>query len=692
MNFYALSTGVTSILSCALGIFVYFNNKHALLNRKWLGLSASVSIWCFGYFLTLTQWLDKPTSLSCSRLSHASGVLIPILFFDFVIILLNERDRHKRLLQYGYIISSIMFIFCLTPLVVKDVFPKLNIAYYPEKGILYIVYGALYYFFATYGNIRLYKLMRASSGYRRNQLKYFFIGSVLGFAGGVSLFFLIFNVPVPPFASVLIGLYPIITSYAIVRHQLMDIKVIIKKTLVFTGLLFTTFAILILPTLLIQEYVFRGAGFRGRLVGLTISGIIIIFSMRHIEDFLTNITDKYLFQKKYDYKELLRTFTSDVLTVLELDKLIDLTVDKLSDIIKLTSCSVLLFDSEERQFVMAASNNIMDKSVVVSGNDNIVNFFEPSHGYILRNELSNKKGRLPADVQRTIVRLSAELIIPMRQQDNIIGILVLGKKKSDEDYGRDDLDILLPLARTLAIAISNAQLFDQLSFAQIDAVRKQRLALVGTLAAGMAHEVRNPITTIKIFSEYLHEKVDDQAFRDKYKNLVIKEVDKINHIIQVLVDFSGDESAPKEERVSAADAIDELIALMRSDETLAGQIVFEKNIAADLPCLTADKRELDEILLNLTQNAAQAIDGSGIITFEAYEHDNKVILTIRDTGRGMSDDIMKRIFDPFFTTKSKGFGLGLFIVNQLVSRNHGVISVESEVGKGTVFQLEFIKI
>ena len=163
-------------------------------------------------------------------------------------------------------------------------------------------------------------------------------------------------------------------AYAIVRHQLMDIEVIIKKTLVFAGLLASVFTMLVLPTLLIQEYILRTAGQTGRLIGLTISGVIIILTMRRIENFLINVTDRYLFQKKYDYKELLKTFTAEVLTVLDLDKLVNLTVDKLVDIIKLSSSAVLLFNEEKQEFRVVASQNVKDTSVTLVRPDGMVAF------------------------------------------------------------------------------------------------------------------------------------------------------------------------------------------------------------------------------------------------------------------------------------------------------------------------------
>ena len=143
------------------------------------------------------------------------------------------------------------------------------------------------------------------------------------------------------------------------------------------------------------------------------------------------------------------------------------------------------------------------------------------------------------------------------------------------------------------------------------------------------------------------------------------------------------------EDVSLGEAIDELTSLIGADKDIYGRIRVIKEIPADIPKIRANRKELDEILLNLTENAIHAIEDKGQITFRAEVKGAVVELSIIDTGCGMSDETAKNIFNPFFTTRSKGFGLGLFVVSELVRRNEGTISVESRVGKGTRFKLEF---
>ncbi|MDD5495528.1 MAG: ATP-binding protein [Candidatus Omnitrophica bacterium] len=445
----------------------------------------------------------------------------------------------------------------------------------------------------------------------------------------------------------------------------------------------------------------RGAGFKGRMIGLTISGIIIILTMRRIENFLINITDKYLFQKKYDYKELLKTFTAEVLTVLNLDRLVDLTIDKLSDIIKLISAAVLLFDDDKQEFKIAASQGIKDPSLTLIRPDGIVTFLEQTHGYLLRKELVEKKIFIPDTIKDIMDKLNAELIIPMVLHEEVIGVLSLGKKKSDEDYSQDDLDILLPLARTLAIAISNAKLFAELGKTQAEAAQREKMAVIGTLSAGINHEICNPLGIARGQCEAFLLNIKDGLYKDKSQEdllkkaqeimtKVIKETDRATAITKKLSGFAKPAKG-EAEMINIDKEVDEVLGLVGYELKLE-KIEVEKRIEQGLPSIFVDRKQLQEVLFNLIRNAGQAIGEKGKITVIAKQEKNTISIDIKDTGSGIPQEKIRELFNPFFTTKEpgKGTGLGLFIVRQVVEKNGGRIYLkETKVGEGTTFTLEF---
>ncbi|MBL7158523.1 MAG: GAF domain-containing sensor histidine kinase [Candidatus Omnitrophica bacterium] len=439
----------------------------------------------------------------------------------------------------------------------------------------------------------------------------------------------------------------------------------------------------------------------GRIAGLTISGIVIILSLRRIENFLINITDKFLFQKKYDYKVLLKTFTSEVLTVLDLNRLLKLTVAKLSDIIKLKSCGILLLDEKKNEYRLAASRGIKEKTITLKMDNTLTTFLNRTRMY-LSVSAHEKSHKIPERIRQDMNRLKLELAIPlMTLQGEMIGILTLGKKKSDEDYTQDDMDILLPLAQTLSIAISNAEMFDELGKTQAEAAQREKMAVIGTLSAGINHEICNPLGIARgqceafllnmrdgLYKNKTHEELVEKAKIIMQK--VIHETDRATVITKRLSSFAKPSKGTVSEDVNIKSEMNEVFALVGYELKL-DKIDIVKDIPDNMPLIAADKKSLQEVFFNLIRNAAQAMNERGRITVRAKNKDDKVIVEIEDTGHGIPEDKIDTIFNPFYTTKEpgKGTGLGLFIVRQVVERNKGKISVRSKVGEGTVFALEF---
>jgi len=690
-----LSVGIT----CFAIVYILLRFGSKKVHYVWALFNVAAGMWGFGAFLVgLAKTADM--AFIFWKLALIGAIFSPIIFYNVIVVLgdLNRRVLISLFYSYG-VFFCLLTLFNLAGI---DISLIPDFVYYVRAvDYRWCVLIALWASIVFYAGIELYRMLIKSSGTQRTQYLYLLIGFMFGFSGALLDALPFFGLKAFPPANIIMCLYSIIVTYAILRHKLLDIEIILKKTLVFTGLLVSVLMMLILPTLLIQEYIFRQASFGGRIIGLTISGIVIILTMRRIEDFLINVTDKYLFQKKYDYKELLKTFTSEVLTVLSLGKLVNLTVDKLDDIMKLHSSAVLLYDEYEERFYVAASRYLKDASVSLSRSDGLVTFLENAHGYFSRKEMAEKKIFVPTNVQDTIDRLNAELMIPMILQTKMIGILSLGKKKSDEDYTQDDLDILLPLARTLAIAIANAQLFEQLGKAQAEAAQKEKMAVIGTLSAGINHEICNPLGIARgqceafllNIKDGLYESKSPEELLEKAKyimDLVMREVDRATVITKKLSSFAKPAKGVAE-AVNINSEIDYVLSLVGHELRLE-KIEVNREISSDLPPILVDRKQFQEVLFNLIRNAGQAIGEKGKITVSARQAKDRIAIDVSDTGSGIPDDKIKELFNPFFTTKGpdKGTGLGLFIVRQVVEKNHGRIYLkETKVGHGTTFTIEF---
>jgi len=219
--------------------------------------------------------------------------------------------------------------------------------------------------------------------------------------------------------------------------------------------------------------------------------------------------------------------------------------------------------------------------------------------------------------------------------------------------------------------------------------RSERLASLGSLAAGMAHEIRNPLSSIKGFAQFFLKKAIPGTEDHKYSGVMIKEVERLNRVISNLLDFARPKELVKE-KVPLADLIHHSIELIQ-DDARSKSIQLMIDIEKGIPDLELDRDQITQVLLNVELNGLNAVQEGGTLWIRCFrgEDPNIVIVEIEDTGHGIPEDELSKIFDPFYTTKKRGTGLGLAIAHRIVENHSGTLSVRSQKDSGTVFRIEF---
>jgi signal transduction histidine kinase len=215
--------------------------------------------------------------------------------------------------------------------------------------------------------------------------------------------------------------------------------------------------------------------------------------------------------------------------------------------------------------------------------------------------------------------------------------------------------------------------------------KSEKMKAIATLAAGMAHEIKNPLTSIKTFTEYLPEKYDDPEFRKKFNKIVGGEVERINTIVKQLLEFSRP-SEPNLKEADINELMDEILALLNNDLLKHG--IKVKTHYSPLPSIDVDPAQIKQVFLNIMLNAIDAMKNGGALMVKTETvHEQTVSIAISDTGEGIEKEDLKRIFDPFFSRKDGGTGLGLSVVHGIIEKHNGKIEVESEPGKGAIFTI-----
>jgi two-component system, NtrC family, nitrogen regulation sensor histidine kinase GlnL len=233
-----------------------------------------------------------------------------------------------------------------------------------------------------------------------------------------------------------------------------------------------------------------------------------------------------------------------------------------------------------------------------------------------------------------------------------------------------------------------------------DLNRADRLGMVGTLAAGLAHEIRNPLGGIKGAAQLLKRSLDRDSPLLEFANIMIREVDRVDKLIEQLLDLSRPaklELAP----VNIHEVLDDVL-LLETQVAEEQQIVVKKRFDPSLPPIRGDRAQLTQVFLNLVKNAFQAMNGGGALTVttrvetdfhlrgQGNDRSRLIWVDIEDEGVGIKEENLPHIFSPFFSTKNSGTGLGLAVCYRIVREHGGLIRVESVEGKGTTLRISLV--
>lgn len=688
MNPLAISAFFTSIVSLILGGTVFFKKKKDSITISYTLLTVSFYIWIFGIGMEIIA-PDKDWGFFWNRWLYSGAIFIPTFFVYFVQSYLNKIDI--KLLISTHIISFILLIFNYTPFFVKDIVPKGSFNYASVPGIIFPFFVLYFFLMIIYSFYLLVKEFDKSIGLRRNQLKFIILASVIGFSGGSTNFLLVFEILyIPPIGNYFIAIYLFILFYAIIRHQLMDINIVLKKGTTYILLMFILFIPSLLFIILSQKVFFNKINYFFSIIIFLLLFVVTILFYR-VKPQTEKAVEQFLFKNRYNYHETLGTFSKAMVTILDLHSLSKRIVETITQTMGVEKASLFLWNEEKGGYALFESKNIKmsNSNPFLSRNDPLPHYLQKIGEIIVREELA--KGTNISELNEVIKKmtlLEAEVSVPFISKGQLIGMINLTHKFNKDIYSHEDIELLSTLANQTAVAVENARLYEDLKKSKSYIRRADRLASLGTLTAGLAHEIRNPLVAIKTLTQLLPERLDDEEFRNNFLQIASGEVDRISSLVNELLDFARP-SDPKLDLEDVNTILDGMILLV-STETKKKQINITKNYTSDLPPVQVDREQIKQVFLNILLNAIDATRENGRIdvktrSFVKPGGEPYVQIEFTDTGSGIPEEYLEDIFNPFFTTKSTGSGLGLSISNQIIQDHRGYIHVESQLNKGSSF-------
>lgn len=748
---YMLASSLTAASTFLLGALVFWKNYKRRLNLLYFFWAFSVGFWSLALVFNIFS-SNFASAIFWSKILHFWAILLPPIYVHFVLLFLQKENKFKRFIIIIYLLSFITILLDFSPWFLTSTYREKFHFFVTKPLALYPLHIILFVFCILFAIVQLFLSFRESKGKYKQQVWFFFLATLIGYSGGITNFlinydFLIY--PFYPFGNYTICAYVVVIGFGILKYQLMDIYVIIRKTLVFAGLFGVIMAALGIVTALTQGYIgqFLGIGPTARQF---LSILVAIFLFDPTRKFLTNVTDKFLFQKKYDYHKLLKDASRGMSNIESLERLLGLVVHFVTMKMRVKNAAVLMREGTSDQYNLVYQRGFDKKFLTLTlyQNDPLIHYLETHKEAVdierikeqvesasYKRDKSEKAYDYEA-IRERMNQLQAACCVPSFLGRELRNILMLGEKKSGEYYSNEDLNLLYTLAQESSIAIENARLYDeaikksrelehineqlehsktllmkalqeaegankQLQDTQAQLIHEQKMATLGRLAASVGHEVNNPLTILSmnvsrvILKHRKHPDMKVTEILDVFDKME-KNIERIKAVVNTLTGLLKKSEKGKFEALSLKLILEETLPLVQFQtylDNLSGTEV-DFNVPGNVPLIRGDLERLQEVFLNLFINAFHAMAGKrhrkiGVQAEIDPQNPNMVAVHFRDNGSGMTEDVMKKVFNYGFTTKApgKGSGLGLYMCKYIVELHGGTIRVQSKLGEGTTFTL-----
>jgi signal transduction histidine kinase len=350
---------------------------------------------------------------------------------------------------------------------------------------------------------------------------------------------------------------------------------------------------------------------------------------------------------------------------------------------------VRTYDFEDDQFGQSAASGLSEKYLsnrLLSIPQAIVDLYELNKVAIIDDILNDPRVKHPEAAWEEGIRMMVDVPIPRRRQ--IMGIIrvYFTKKRS---LKREELSSLVSCATCGACAIERARMMEA-QRSQYDhlALQTEKLSSLGRMAAGIAHEINNPLAGILLYGTHLLKKTPKDGPMREGLEIIVNETQRCGQIIRELLEFSR-ESEPKKAMESINNVIEKALSILENEFRLR-HVNIRKQLSDNIEETPVDINKIEQVLVNLLLNALEVSEEHGAITIRSLTSPDRkfAIVEIEDAGCGIPPENLERIFEPFFSTKANGTGLGLAVSYGIVQKHKGNIKVKSSVGNGTRFIVE----
>jgi signal transduction histidine kinase len=690
---------VALLLNVLLAGITLVRNPDSRLNRLFAYFATGMAIWNFGVYM-LRRAPDELTASFWEIIIHVGVVALPAFYYHFVLIFLESTTQHRPSLSAVYLLAIVFSVVNLggSPLFMQGV-KWTYWGWAPKAGPLYAPFFVYFNFFMIYGLWHLIRTFKdVGSSFRRNRATLILLGTLVSLAGGfvdIARFLLARFVPaadlVYPMGIPANMAFALMLGTSIVRYRLFDVNVAVKKGAIYLML----WGVLISVLVLAEQYADWEQ--MNPLWVILPLGFIMTMLVSPLGQRLEEKLERVMFSRRRGCYETLLDLSKRMSTILDFGRLIETLVHGLVRGVPLTHCALMIYDPSKSAFVLYREENSLGEGAGVTAipvESLIVQWLNATGRVLVKEEvkLNPEIARYFETAEGELEEIRAALIVPLKVENKLTGVLLVGEKLSGEIFDNQELEVLAVLANQVAISLENARLYEELSASNAQLMQASRLK--SQFLASMSHELRTPLNSIIGFSKVLLNRLDGDLTerQEVYIRSVHNSGTHLLQLINGILDFSRIEAGKVEmvsEDLDLHALIDECI---ESSTPLARgkQLKVEKSVPLELPRLAADRTKVKQILLNLLSNAIK-FTSQGRVLVGVTAEPGAVRISVADTGIGIRQEDLTRLFEPFqqldnpITRGAGGTGLGLAISKRFVELHGGRIWAESRENHGSTF-------
>lgn len=390
------------------------------------------------------------------------------------------------------------------------------------------------------------------------------------------------------------------------------------------------------------------------------------------------------------------------------DILISAIMKEVAQAMAAEACSIAIYDKNSKDLVFMytlGEKSSTVKQMRIKIGEGIIGYAAKKRIAINIKDVSLDKRFMASVDRKTGFCTRSVVAVPLIYSKELIGAIeVINKKRGS--FTAEDVNLLEFIAGQAAISIENAKLYSKLKQKHSDLVQKhnkivearkkimvmERLSTIGNMLGGIVHDLRNPMSNIKLVTDYIRlsgKQYFSEKEKEEYCNTISGEIERMNSMINDLLEFTKGQTNLSKTTIAFADFIDEILVYFKSEFKDSNiDLVVKSDYTGNV---NIDRLKMQRVIFNLVSNAKDALPHGGLIKIESFSRDNRLYIKVSDTGCGISSAITKKLFEPFVTYgKSHGVGLGLAIVKMIVESHDGSITVVSNPPKTGEFSTVFI--